>query len=167
MNQNNVSKGRGHGLSRRRGQKNQAQKPAEEKPFLQNDFTEFKKTDIENEETCLKKETNFPKKPTKFSLGTDFGILVNHFKLCLEKESKIFQYDVSIKDVGTNEEKISNKLGKFMIQQFLNQNPSYKNKILYDFKKMLYCSESIQVSEVLIFLKFDNWIQILKILGSI
>lgn len=51
----------------------------------------------------------FPKKPKiKFSLGINFDILVNDFKLNLENKST-FQYDVAIRN-EKNEEKESNKL---------------------------------------------------------
>ncbi|RNA14832.1 argonaute, partial [Brachionus plicatilis] len=162
MNQNNGSKGRGRGLGR--GRRNHPQKPNEEKivqpqkPNTEENVPpieqfEFKKTDVLEDYTNI--DINFTPKPKeKFSLGKKFKILVNHFKLHLEKKSKIFQYDVAIKN-EKGEDVLSNKIGKLMLKEFFRQNPIYENKILYDLKKIMYCTEKINLTEF----QFENVFQ--------
>ena len=158
MNQNfKQPQGRGRGLGR--GNRNvnpppvrpignenaQASSNSNDEP---NEFMKSKLESVENKTELLNLNSGFTPKPTKkFSLGIDFEILVNHFKLNLTKNLKIFQYDVTIKN-AKGEEKLSNKLGKSMLGSFFKANPTYQNNIIYDFKKCLYCPEELKISEV-------------------
>jgi hypothetical protein len=94
-----------------------------------------------------KEEFTISRKPTKkASIGSLIPLSFNHFKIkpktAKTKPFFAIQYDVIIRkifDHSDNAKEIESKeIGKQFYKKFLQDNPNYKEKIYYDFKRSLY-----------------------------